>query len=53
MTEITNLIDVPLIGGGEDLLKINKYVSALKKYINIATMPTTIAIRLFDTFFTS
>lgn len=45
MTEITNLIDVPLIGGGEDLLKINKYVSALKKYINIATMPTTIAIQ--------
>lgn len=45
MSEITNLIDVPLIGGGEDLLKINKYVSALKKYISVATMPTTIAIQ--------
>lgn len=45
MLEITNLIDVPLVGGGEDLLKINKYIAALKKYINVATMPTTIAIQ--------
>lgn len=45
MSDITNLIDVPLAGGGEDLLKINKYIAALKSYINVATMPTTIAIQ--------
>lgn len=45
MAEITNLIDVPLAGGGEDLLKINKYITGLKKYITVATMPTTIAIQ--------
>lgn len=45
MSDITNLIDVPLAGGGEDLLKINKYINGLKKYITVATMPTTIAIQ--------
>ncbi len=41
----TNLVDVPLPGGNEDLLKITKYVDALKMYIMVATMPTTIAIQ--------
>ena len=45
MSRITNVIDVPRIEGGRDLLGIDKYLEALNRFITSANMPTTIAIQ--------
>ena len=43
--DITNLIDVPLAAGEQDLLGLEKYTSALVEFISSAQLPTTLAIQ--------
>lgn len=43
--DITNLIDVPLAAGEQDLLGLEKYTSALVEFIANAQLPTTLAIQ--------
>lgn len=45
MEQYMNLIDTPLQEGHNDLLGIDKYVSALTKFISVAQLPTTLAIQ--------
>lgn len=45
MEQYMNLIDTPLQEGHSDLLGIDKYVSALTKFISVAQLPTTLAIQ--------
>lgn len=42
---VSNIIDRPRVAGAEDLLEIDKYTSALVKYIETCQMPTTLAIQ--------
>ena len=43
--DITNLIDIPLAAGEQDLLGLEKYTSALVEFISSAQLPTTLAIQ--------
>ena len=41
----SNLIDVPRLDGASDLLGVDKYTTALIKFISTASMPITMAIQ--------
>ncbi len=41
----SNVIDIPRPAGSADLLGVDRYVSALVKFITVAQMPTTLAIQ--------
>lgn len=45
MAYTSNIIDKPRKEGAEDLLGVDKYTTALIKFIETCQMPTTLAIQ--------